>query len=265
MTANRRPTALVTGASRGVGKGIALSLAEHGYDLVITARTVTEGSGSSPETGAPLEGSLERTRQEAKDRGAMCRCVVMDLLDLDSLEHVAGEALAATDGRLDVLVNNAIYAGPGNDRLFGDIDRDDIINRVTGNLTAQLLFTQTILNAMIHQDLVNGLRGTIINITSGAGQHTPPAPVGKGGWPLTYAATKAGFHRIADMLALEYGASGIRACNINPGFIATERVLASEALKFVADQGAPPSVVGDAVVGFLNDPSIKNGSYLQAQ
>lgn len=262
---NRRPTALITGASRGVGKGIALALAENGYDLVITARTVTEGSGSSPETGASLEGSLERTQQEAQERGARCRCVVMDLLDLDSLDDVAREALAATDGRLDVLVNNAIYAGPGNDRLFGDVDRQDIINRVTGNLLAQLLFTQTILNAMIRQDVVDGLRGTIVNITSGAGQHTPPAPVGKGGWPLTYAATKAGFHRMADMLALEYGASGIRACNINPGFIATERVLASDTLKFVAEKGAPPSVVGDSVVRFLNDPSITNGSYLQAQ
>lgn len=261
----RRPTALVTGASRGVGKGIALALAANGYDLVITARTVTEGSGSSPETGGPLEGSLERTQREARELGAECRCVVMDLLDLEALENAAHVALAATDGRLDVLVNNAIYAGPGNDRLFGEVDRRDIINRVTGNLTAQLLFTQTILNAMLRQDEIAGLRGTIVNITSGAGQHTPPAPVGKGGWPLTYAATKAGFHRMADMLALEYGPVGIRACNINPGFIATERVLASETLKFVAEQGAAPSVVGDAVLRFLSDLSLKNGVYLQAQ
>jgi NAD(P)-dependent dehydrogenase (short-subunit alcohol dehydrogenase family) len=189
----------------------------------------------------------------------------MDLLDLEALENAAHVALAATDGRLDVLVNNAIYAGPGNDRLFGEVDRRDIINRVTGNLTAQLLFTQTILNAMLRQDEIAGLRGTIVNITSGAGQHTPPAPVGKGGWPLTYAATKAGFHRMADMLALEYGPVGIRACNINPGFIATERVLASETLKFVAEQGAAPSVVGDAVLRFLSDLSLKNGVYLQAQ
>ena len=51
---NRRPIALITGASRGIGRGIALSLAQSGYDLIITGRTIAEGSAVNPATGRPL-------------------------------------------------------------------------------------------------------------------------------------------------------------------------------------------------------------------
>ncbi len=67
------------------------------------------------------------------------------------------------------------------------------------------------------------------------------------------------------MLALEYGDQGIRAININPGFVATERVLASEELAFVAKRGVPTGPIGDAVVTILDDASIANGGYVHAQ
>jgi NAD(P)-dependent dehydrogenase (short-subunit alcohol dehydrogenase family) len=260
-----RRTALVTGATRGIGKAIAVALAHAGYNVAITGRTVREGEGRSHDTTGPLPGSLESTAAEIAAAGADCVARRLDVLDLDQLPSVLDDVINALGGRLDVCVNNAIYVGPGNDQLFAEAPTDEVVKRVTGNLTAQLLISQHVLRHMLGQPLVDESRGTFINITSGAGQYTPAAPIGRGGFALTYAATKAGFHRIADMVALEYGEHGIRAYNVNPGFVATERVLAAESLRFVADQGAPPRVVGDAVVELLATPSVANGGYLQVR
>ena len=107
--------------------------------------------------------------------------------------------------------------------------------------------------------------GLVLDISSAAGQHTPPHPVGEGGWALSYAVTKAGFHRIADMLALECGEAGVRAFNLNPGFVATERVQAVGELAFVADRGIAPEVVGRVVAWFvtIGHHRFENGTYHQ--
>jgi NAD(P)-dependent dehydrogenase (short-subunit alcohol dehydrogenase family) len=260
----RRPTALVTGASRGIGRAIAIALARHGYDVAITARTIREGDGRSHDTPGALPGSLESTAESVRSTGATCVPIPLDLLELDHLADAARAAADGLGGRLDVCVNNAIYVGPGNDALVADAEPAEIERRVTGNVTAQLLLTQAVLHRMLAQPAIDGVRGTFVDITSAAGRRTPSAPVGQGGWALTYAVTKAGFHRIADMLAVEYGHDGIRAYNLNPGFVATERVLAAEHLRFVAEQGVAPAVVGDAVVRLLADPPA-NGSFVHAE
>lgn len=248
-----------------MGKGIAVALAGAGYDVAITARTVHEGTAVSPESGGVLPGSLESTRADIEAHGARCVALPMDLLDLDSLAPTVDAVFDAFDGRVDVVVNNAIYSGSGNDRRFGEVAVDDIVKRVTGNFTAQLLITHRALNTMLSSPAQRDHGGTFLNITSAAGQFTPRKVAGEGGWALVYAATKAGFHRIADMIALEYGDRGIRALNVNPGFVATERVLtAGAALDFVASRGNTPADIGEACVSILHDHSIANGSYLQA-
>ncbi|HEY4331087.1 MAG TPA: SDR family oxidoreductase [Ilumatobacteraceae bacterium] len=257
-----RPTALVTGASRGIGKGIAVALAGAGYDVAITARTMNDGDPSAvaPESGAVLPGSLATTAAAIEAVGGRAVSVRLDLLELDSLAGAVDAAVDGLGGRLDLLVNNAIYVGPGSDRLFADTDPDNLVNRVTGNITAQLLITQRALHHMLPAG-----GGTIVNITSAAGQNVPNAPVGKGGWPLAYSVTKAGFHRIADMLVVEHGAQGIRSFNVNPGFVATERVVAAGAtLEFVSKHGITPAVIGAAVVHLLDDPTVPNGGYVHA-
>ncbi len=264
-TAARRPTALVTGASRGIGKAIAVALARDGHDVAITARTVHEGTGVNPNTGGPLEGSLDTTARMIAEAGGHAVAIVLDLLDLDAIPGAWSAAVDGLGGRVDVLVNNAIYAGPGNECRFGEVDPTDVVKRVTGNLTAQLLLTRLAVQHMTANPPDGaGRRGTIVNITSHAGQATPPAPAGQGGWSLTYAATKAGFHRIADVLAVEYGTDGLRAVNVNPGFVSTERVLATETLAFVAARGVAPEPIGEAVVRILHDDTIPNGGYVHA-
>ena len=257
-----RKTALVTGASRGIGRGIALALAANGYDVAITARTMVEGDPSAiaPESGVLLPGSLQTTASEIEAYGVRAVPVRLDLLELDRLEAAVDTAFFGLGARLDLLVNNAIYVGKGSDQLFADCAVDNIINRVTGNVTAQLLITRRVLHHMLPAG-----GGTIVNITSAAGQLTPRTPVGQGGWPLLYAVTKGGFHRIADMLAVEYASQGIRSFNINPGFVATERVVAAgEQLQFVANYGIGPAVIGTAIASLIDDQTVPNGGYVQA-
>lgn len=258
-----RPVALVTGASRGVGKAIAIALAQHGYDLVITGRTIEEGSAINPANGQPLPGSLHTTADIIANLGARCFPVRADILDLEDVPESFERCLAAAGGHIDLLVNNAIYVGPGNDSLFADSEPVDIVHRVSGNLIAPMLFTQ----AFIQHWLASGEpKATIIDITSDAGRRTPPVPADRGGWSTVYAASKAGFHRLADMLALEYGDRGLHIINVNPGLVATERVIGSGVhLKWIADQGVEPAAIGDAVARIAHDTMIPNGAYLHAQ
>ena len=265
---NRRPVALITGASRGIGRGIALSLAQSGYDLIITGRTVAEGSAVNPATGRPLVGSLEETAQQARSYGSSVGSVVADVLDLNDVIPSFHRCLEISQGRIDLLVNNAIYVGPGNDVRFADTNPDDIVRRSNGNLVAPLLLTHAFLQHALSnpRDPETGWRATILNITSDAGQRTPERPADDGGWSLMYAATKAGFHRMADMLAHEYGNDGLRCLNINPGLVATERVLDSGSnLEWIARNGVEPAIIGNAVTRSLSDPHIENGAYVHAQ
>jgi NAD(P)-dependent dehydrogenase (short-subunit alcohol dehydrogenase family) len=254
---------LVTGASRGIGRAIALGLAEAGFDVAITARTVHDGdpTAADPDTGAPLPGSLDATTSAIEAFGRRAVPIRLDLLDVAALAPAVDAAIRGL-GHLDVLVNNAVYVGPGAQRRFLDSEPEQLSRRVSGNITAQLLLTQ---RAVTHMAGRGG--GLVLDISSNAGQRTPPHPVGEGGWALAYAVTKAGFHRIADMLALECGDAGIRAFNLNPGYVATERVLANEELAFVADKGISPDVVGRVVAWFATtgQHDFENGTFHQVR
>ena len=265
---DHRPVALITGASRGIGRGIALALAKSGFDLVITGRTMIEGSATNPATGRILVGSLEKTAHNAREFGATVAMVKTDILDLSDVVASFHRCLDLGGGQIDLLVNNAIFVGPGNDVRFADSDPDDIIRRTNGNLIAPLLFTHAFLQHALRNPAnpQTGVRATIFNITSDAGKRTPERMADNGGWSLMYAATKAGFHRMADMLAHEYGHEGIRCLNINPGLVATERVLDSGAdLEWISRAGVTPEVIGVAISHLVHDPLIENGTYVHAQ
>jgi NAD(P)-dependent dehydrogenase (short-subunit alcohol dehydrogenase family) len=255
MTEGRQhPVALVTGASRGIGKCGALALARHGFDVIITARTVHEGDGRAqpssvhqPAHEVAIAGSLETTAAAIEALGRSCLMIPMDLMDRASVERVAEQALAEW-GRVDVLCNNAIYQGPGTMDRFLDLPLELAERCLIGDYLHPLLLTQLLVPQMLERG-----QGRLVNMLSEAAFTTPPAPAGAGGWGVAYAAAKAAFHRVTDMCHVEFFDQGIWAFSIAPGLTLTESMRASGMDKVLVDAGhapAPPEVAGE-VIGWL--------------
>jgi NAD(P)-dependent dehydrogenase (short-subunit alcohol dehydrogenase family) len=233
--------AMVTGASRGIGRATALALADHGYDVVITGRTLHEGDGRVNDIMVP--GSLDKTAAEIAARGRRALPLAMDVTDRSSIRAAYEQAIASW-GRIDALINNAPYSGPGTEAKILEIDLD-VASRIVGtNYLNQLYLIQLALPAMVAQG-----GGTIVNLGSGSALTPPPAAAGEGGWSLAYCASKAAFHQVAVVVDVEYRSRNIRAFTIEPGYIVTEKAIAMNHggtyQKFFA--GDPPEVGGNAV------------------
>jgi NAD(P)-dependent dehydrogenase (short-subunit alcohol dehydrogenase family) len=203
-------------------------------------------------------GSLESTATAISERGGRFQILPLDLLDREALVPTV-DAVVEQWGRLDVLVNNAIYVGAENDRRFIDVHPVELERRLFADLTAPLLLSQRAAQVMRAQG-----GGTIINVTSGVATTTPVSPVGEGGWALGYGCAKGGLHRAAGIIAAELAPDGIRCYNLQPGMVATERVKATPSYRYIADVGKEPSLVGAAVVWLLSQPdgTLANGRTL---
>lgn len=255
--------ALVTGASRGIGRATAVALAGAGFDVAVAARTRTEGEGRNESTGGSLPGSVASTCALVEAAGVRALPVYLDLLDPDSVT-AAADAVTAQWGGVDVLVNNAVHTGDGSMTLLLDLDVSVLRTKFEANVVAQFLLTRALLPGML---AAGG--GTIVNMSSAVALRDPPAPAGQGGWGFAYAMSKGAFHRLAGMLAVELGPSGIVAVNIEPGFVVTEamEVNAREHGLEGHYRGAPPSVPA-AVIAWLAthpDPGRFNGQTVLAQ
>jgi 3-oxoacyl-[acyl-carrier protein] reductase len=182
--------ALVTGASRGIGKAIATRLAERGAHVVAAARG--ENAKAVADEIAAAGGRGEHVA-------------------LDVTEPGAGEAAVAgllqRHGRIDILVNNA---GIAKDQLLLRMKRDDWDAVLGTNLTAAFVLTQAVLKPMLKQR-----GGRIVNISSVVGQ-------GGNAGQANYAASKAGLIGFSKAVALEVASRGITVNVVAPGLIDTD-------------------------------------------
>jgi NAD(P)-dependent dehydrogenase (short-subunit alcohol dehydrogenase family) len=221
-----RKVAFITGASRGIGRGCALELARRGFDLALTARTVTgserleHSSTVRKSLTGPLPGSLEETAREVRALGAEALVAKLDLSVREDW-RAAVDATLARFGRIDVLVNNGRYVGPGHMDPFEETPVELIERMLLCNVVAPLHLIKLCLPAMKRQG-----GGIVINVTSSAGERETPAPIGKGGWGLGYSLSKAAFNRMVPGLAKELRPHGIAVIGLMPGFVGTERMAA---------------------------------------
>jgi 3-oxoacyl-[acyl-carrier protein] reductase len=216
--------ALVTGASRGIGRAIALRLAEQGARVVVNY-------ASSPEAASEVVRAIETGGGQAWSHQA-------DVAVEDQVEGMV-KAVLEKEGRLDVLVNNA---GITRDGLLMRMKTADWRSVIDLNLTGVFLCTRAVSRAML-----KARAGRIINITSVVGLMGNPGQA-------NYSAAKAGVIGLTRSTAAEFASRGIIVNAVAPGFIATEMtsgldpepILAAIPL---ARLGRPEEVAG--VVGFL--------------
>ncbi|HZP31383.1 MAG TPA: SDR family oxidoreductase, partial [Acidimicrobiia bacterium] len=211
-----RPVALVTGASRGIGKASAVHLARRGFDVVVGARTLHDGDGRwEGDPAVVVPGGLDTTVAAVEAEGTDGLAVRLDVLDRQSLLD-AVDATIERFGRIDVLVNNGVYQGPVQTQEFLDADEDDLRRVFEGNVLAQLALTRAVLPHMFHQG-----GGTVVNMISAVAYTDPPGRIGEGGWGMSHAMSKAAFARVAPLLHIELGDRGIRFFSVDPGFVVT--------------------------------------------
>jgi 3-oxoacyl-[acyl-carrier protein] reductase len=208
--------ALVTGASRGIGRAIADALAEAGATVILGARD---------------SGRLAESVREIEARGGRAEAAALDVGEKQSVE-AAMSGLLAKHGRLDVLVNNA---GITRDNLLLRMKTEEWDAVLATNLTGAFLCTQLALKPMLKQK-----GGRIVNVTSVVGL------TGNAG-QANYAASKAGLVGFTKSVAREVASRGITVNAVAPGFIETDMTAAmTEKAREAVVSAIPLGRVGQA-------------------
>jgi NAD(P)-dependent dehydrogenase (short-subunit alcohol dehydrogenase family) len=232
-------TALVTGATSGIGRAVADALAQRGAHVIVSGRSVERGQRAVAEIRAP---------------GGSADFVAADLTDPSSVRQLAAAAREVT-GRVDILVNNAgIYPFAGT----SDTTEEQFDRVYDVNVKAPFFLTAALAPHMAHEG-----GGAIINVsTVGAGKGLLGA--------TAYSSSKAAVNQLARVWAAEYGPSGVRANVVAAGPIETEGVEAvpdafvrSLVAKTPAGRTGQPVEVAEAVAYLASDAAaFVNGALL---
>ena len=222
-------SAIVTGASSGIGKGICAVLAREGYDLSTVYRSNDEGIRD-----------LEKL--VTGEHGRRLHAVKGDLSDSGFAESYAEAAIGALGG-VDLLVNNA---GAGYAEKVLELHPEDMVNFIKVDFVAPMILTKHVARHMLER----GIKGSIINITSTRAERAYPHD-------SVYGGMKAGLRRASESIALELAMHGIRVNNVAPGAIELERV--SDAFyerlgrKIPLRRVGKPEDIGEAVLWLASD------------
>jgi len=246
--------AVVTGASRGVGKGIALALAEQGATVYITGRTATPGAH-------PLPGTIGETAAECDRRGGKGIAVQVDLAKDDEVAALF-EQVKRKQGRLDILVNNAIVI-PDEMTQPGGFWEKPVSNWEIFDIGLRAAFVSAWHAAQIMVPLGSGL---IVGISGYVGVTYTYGPI--------FGGTKAGMDRMARDMAIELKPHNVASLSLWQGFTFTER--AQENLKNVPGMaaqlqsynGSSPEFPGRVIAALAADPEImkkSGGTFINAE
>ncbi len=207
---------LITGASRGLGRALALEFGRRGAKLVINSR-----SSSAKE--------LSETERKLKDLGVQVLSVAADVSMRADVERLAGEALARF-GHVDVLINNASALGPTPMPYLIDYPIDDFEQVIRTNMSGPFMLTRALVGQMIARK-----SGSIINISSDAGV------VGYASWGA-YGVSKAALDHLTRTWATELNGTGVRVNSVDPGDINTSMKRASDPAGDESEWADPQSV-----------------------
>ena len=215
--------ALVTGASRGIGRRIAVRLAERGARVVVAARTATRG----PDDLGGLDEAVEMIRAA----GGSALAIGVELGDPASVAGLI-ERTHVELGPVDVLVNTAAKLDASMYLPFEAMSVDEFRAQYEVNVIAQFALMKAFVPDMRRRG-----GGRIVNFTSRAAQHleagNAPLPGGKGGTGPGYGSTKAAVNRLANHIANELWADGIGVFALDPGSTTTEvRLVVGERFGF---------------------------------
>lgn len=195
--------AVVTGASRGIGAGIAERLAAEGADVVVTARTLRPGGD--------LPGSLEETVDRLREYGGRVEAVVADLTDEEERGTVVSRAAELLGGPIDILVNNAAAA------IYQPLADYPLRRRrltFEANVHAPLDLMQAAAPAMVDSG-----EGWMVNISSATARHRQGPPfdlVPPGTAMAVYGASKAALNRMSHGMGVELYGTGVRVNTLEP-------------------------------------------------
>jgi 3-oxoacyl-[acyl-carrier protein] reductase len=183
--------AIVTGGGRGIGRAIALAMAEEGCDVAVVSRTRDE---------------IERTANEVMMFGSQALAIQADVSDPLDVEYAVNETIKAF-GRIDILVNNA---GIAIFKPFLELTLDDWDRTMAVNLSGAFLCAQEVAKYMVEQE-----SGTIINICSSASKKAYPNQ-------LAYVASKHGMMGLSKTMSIDLQPYGIKVHAICPGGVDTK-------------------------------------------